>query len=233
MTASAVSNTLTARQLCCYRSHRPLFDPVAFELTSGTGLYVGGPNGSGKTTLLRCLVGLSDNYEGEVCWGGLDTRQSAQAFRSELLYLGHLPACNTQLTPLENLEWWSALHAQHMLADGREAALARCAAALGELGLAAYLDTPCYRLSAGQLRRVALARLALSRHALWVLDEPFTAIDSDGVLRLQQRMSEHLAAGNTLVVTSHQPLIIDALQQLNLQPLAHGAGARTPSEGPG
>ena len=220
MTAAADSNALTAKQLRCYRSHRPLFDALSFELEPGSGLYIGGPNGSGKTTLLRALVGLSDNYDGQVQWGGVDTRRCSWQFRNSLLYLGHLPACNTQLTPLENLEWWSALHAQQLFAHSREAGLQRCAAALRELGLSAYLDTPCYRLSAGQLRRVALARLTLSQHPLWVLDEPFTAIDSDGVLRLQQQMSAHLAAGNTLVVTSHQPLSIDGLQQLTLKPCA-------------
>ncbi len=226
VTATADPNVLTARQLCCYRSHRPLFDPVSFALAPGTGLYVGGPNGSGKTTLLRALVGLSGDYDGEFQWGGVDTRQCTQQFRAALLYLGHLPACNAQLTALENLEWWAALHAQHLFGDGREAALQQCASALRALELGNYLDTPCYRLSAGQLRRVALARLQLSRHSLWVLDEPFTAIDSAGVARLQQRMSDHLAAGNTLVVTSHQSLSIEALQELTLQPLPVGATAR-------
>ena len=99
MTATAESKVLTARQICCFRSHRPLFEVLDFQLQPGAGIYLGGPNGSGKTTLLRALVGLSDNYDGEFCWGGVNTRRCADQFHSELLYLGHLPASTGSQTP--------------------------------------------------------------------------------------------------------------------------------------
>jgi len=179
---------LQASQITCEREFRLLFKNLSFELMPGEVLRVLGPNGSGKTTLLRIICGLFSDFEGEVSW---DENES-------MLFLGHAPGVKSNLTVLENLSWLVAL------GDERSVSESLLLSALAEVGLKGYEDVFCGSLSAGQRKRVNLARLYVMQNRLWVLDEPFSAIDVAGVASLQQRMVEHVESGGMLVITSHQ-----------------------------
>jgi len=178
---------LAVRDLNLERGGRELFRDLSFDVLPGQLLQVDGPNGAGKTSLLRILAGLSRyGFSGRV------------ERHCPLLYLGHQSAVKALLTPRENLAWHVAGEAAY--SDQQiEHALAR-------VGLYGYEDVPSHALSAGQHRRVNLARLYLSHRALWLLDEPFTAIDKDGVAELEKLMVEHVQRGGAAVLTSHQPL---------------------------
>ncbi|MFZ2627915.1 MAG: cytochrome c biogenesis heme-transporting ATPase CcmA [Rugosibacter sp.] len=183
--------------LACSRGERRLFADVSFALEAGEWLHVQGENGAGKTSLLRLLVGLSPADAGEIYWRGVMASESD--FHRDLLYLGHHAAVKDDLTPLENLRLSAALDGVHL---GEEAALA----ALVRLGLRGREALPVRVLSAGQKRRVLLARLLTRPAALWVLDEAFNALDSGAVQLLGALVGEHLARGGLAVLTSHQPL---------------------------
>ena len=188
--------------------------PSRFDNTSGA-------NGSGKTTLLRALAGISGDYSGDIFWRGRALSENAWEYSADLLYLGHLPGIKKSLTPLENLRWYAAVAGDYSNSDLKDA--------LRKVGLYGYEDTPCYQLSAGQLRRVALARLHMSRATLWILDEPFTAIDKAGVGHLEERLASHAAGGGIVLLTSHQDLALPGLKQLDLVNF-QCAGERTAGE---
>lgn len=178
---------LAASSLSLVRGGRGLFADLSFEVRRGELWQVAGDNGAGKTSLLRILCGLSRyGYEGTV------ERLAPQ------LYLGHHSAVKSLLTPRENLAW----HASgEYSADN-----AAIEDALARVGLFGYEDVPSHTLSAGQHRRVNLARLYLSRAPLWLLDEPFTAIDRRGVAELEALLDTHVQSGGAVVMTSHQAL---------------------------
>ncbi|NND66282.1 MAG: cytochrome c biogenesis heme-transporting ATPase CcmA [Halioglobus sp.] len=181
---------LAASALTLSRGGRELFRDLSFAVSAGELVQIEGANGAGKTSLLRILAGLSRyGYEGTV------ERAEAQ------LYLGHKSAVKAHLTPRENL-------ALHVGGEGiyDDAAIE---GALAQVGLYGYEDLPSHTLSAGQHRRVNLARLYLSRSSLWLLDEPFTAIDRAGVAQLQSLFVAHAGRGGAVVLTSHQPLAVD------------------------
>jgi len=180
---------LDAVALRCERGGRLLFDDLSLSVAAGDSLQIGGVNGSGKTSLLRILAGLLPADAGEV-------RRLAAG---ELLWLGHAPGIAEALTAVENL---------HTLANlWRPTTVAACLAALAAVGLAEWADAPCLRLSAGQRRRVALARLHLPEPPrLWLLDEPFTALDAATCAQVEQRLRAHCVAGGALVLTSHREL---------------------------
>jgi len=189
---------LEANDLACLKGDRLLFRGLDLRVVPGEMLRVAGPNGVGKTSLLRILCGLALQEYGEVRWKGTDTRRDRESFHRELLYLGHAPALNDLLTPLENLRFTCR-------AGGDEVSEAACVEALDRIGLAAQIDLPARVLSQGQRRRVGLARLFLSSvRALWVLDEPFTALDVRAVADLAAVLSAHCAAGGTVILTTHQ-----------------------------
>lgn len=196
----------------CERGERLLLASFSLALAAGEGIRIEGPNGSGKTTLLRIIAGLSDRYQGLLSWRGTDVRQRGGAsMAAETLYIGHSPGVKSLLTPKENLAWWAAIHVhQPPSAEQLQQALAK-------VGLARFCDTPCQQLSAGQQRRVALARLYLSQHTLWILDEPFTAIDKQGVTELEQQIARHLKRGGMAIITTHQAMQISSLRQCTLQ----------------
>ncbi|MDX5379169.1 MAG: cytochrome c biogenesis heme-transporting ATPase CcmA [Halomonas sp.] len=194
-----MSLRLQARNLACERDDRWLFRGLDLDIRAGEIVRVEGPNGSGKTTLLKILSGQLADYEGELFWNEQPMRKSRDAFLANLLYLGHAPGVKAALTPLENLAWYQAL-AGH--APSEKARMS----ALEELGLVGFEDVPAAQLSAGQQRRVALARLSLTPRPLWVLDEPFTAIDRDGVAALERRLVEHARCGGCVLVTTHHEL---------------------------
>lgn len=188
---------LTAKGLCVYRGDRCLFSGLDLALAEGELLYVSGPNGSGKTTLLRLLCGLTVPEDGTILWDGKSIRQQGDDYRRELFYFGHLNGIKADLSALENLQMNAALAGQSV---SEEDALD----ALELLGLASYEDLPTKVLSQGQKRRVALARLWLTQAKLWVLDEPFTALDVAAVALLRDRMRAHLDGQGMIILTTHQ-----------------------------
>lgn len=194
--------------MSCERDERPLFSGLDLRCEAGEAIQILGPNGSGKTTLLRVLAGISAGYRGSIAWCGRPLAQVRWEYRQSLLYIGHLPGIKTALSPAENLAWYGALSGSAQ-SDG-------IARALAEVGLAGYEAVPCGQLSAGQLRRVALARLHLSRASLWVLDEPFTAIDKAGVADLEAQMHRHTQAGGLVLLSSHQELGLPGLRRVDL-----------------
>ena len=198
-------------KLECRRGDRRLFFGLDFALDTGTLLHVRGRNGSGKTTLLRALCGLFTPETGEIRWRGQPTRELGEEFQRELLYFGHLNGIKGDLTGIENLTISATL-------DGDRADQPAIWAALKQIGLAGFEDLPTRMLSQGQKKRVALARLILSRAPLWILDEPFTALDTGAVALLQRLIAEHIAAGGLAVLTTHQevPLTSGQIRRLDL-----------------
>lgn len=199
---------LEVSDVACVRGERTLFSGVSVSLDKGTLLRVAGANGSGKTSLLRIICGLALPAEGEVRWEGRDIRSQREEYGKDLVYIGHLNAVKDDLTALENLAIGAVLSGRAIDTD---AALA----ALSELGIAQCAALPARVLSQGQRRRVALARLIASRTApLWVLDEPFTALDAASMTYMETLISDQLARGGTVLLTTHQEVRITApLQQ--------------------
>lgn len=180
------------------RGERVLFEALSFELQPGQALWVRGANGSGKTSLLRLLCGLAWPAAGEVAWHGKPIRGQAEAFQAQLIYLGHAQGLKDELSAEENLGFAAAL-------SGRPCSGAQARAALALLGLDAQARLPLRALSQGQRKRAALARLALpGPPALWVLDEPFSALDTAAIEQLQALLDAHLARGGLAVYTTHQ-----------------------------
>ncbi|MES2606026.1 MAG: cytochrome c biogenesis heme-transporting ATPase CcmA [Pseudomonadota bacterium] len=207
---------LTVANLDCERDERVLFAGLSFTAAPGTLLQIQGANGSGKTTLLRILSGLNSDYTGDIAWQGVPTNKARADFQQALFYLAHTPAINRTLTPLQNLRWFCALHG---FADD-----AAIQTALIEHGLRGYSDIPCYQMSAGQQRRVSLARLSLTTAPLWVLDEPFTALDKQGVAELEARISKQAAKGGIVILTTHHQLQVQhPLTVVNLDALRREA----------
>ena len=207
------TSLVQVENLFCERDERVLFEDLSFTASAGEVIQVEGQNGSGKTTLLRILSGLSNNFEGDIFWKGQPVAEVRDDFFRELLYFGHHPGVKAVLTPEENLQWYAAMHpgVDGGLIDG----------ALDKVGLCGYEDSPCHTLSAGQNRRVSLARLYLSHAKLWVLDEPFTAIDKKGVAEKEQLMLDHANRGGCVIFTTHHELAIGGnIRRLNLDELA-------------
>lgn len=200
---------LEVKQLYCERDDRVLFDNLNFSLNAGEVLQIEGANGSGKTTLLRILSGLTGNYEGDIFWRGELRSHARESFNRSLLYFGHQPGVKAILTPLENLQWYAAMHPS---IDAE-----RIMPALEKVELRGYEDVPCHTLSAGQNRRVSLARLYLSDAPLWILDEPFTAIDKQGVSQKEQLIQHHADQGGAVILTTHHELSLgERLRRINL-----------------
>ncbi|WP_420935191.1 cytochrome c biogenesis heme-transporting ATPase CcmA [Alteromonas sp. A081] len=190
---------LKACELTCVKRDRVLFENVSLAVNAGELLYVRGPNGAGKTSLLRILTGLSTPESGTVLFNGQDIADSSLSYLSTLLYLGHKSGTNGSLSALDNLTFWLAQHQvkceESQLFD-----------ALMRIGLVGLEDVPVRFLSAGQQRRVALARLWLKPADVWILDEPFTALDVKGIALLEGQMKSHVERGGIVITTSHQPL---------------------------
>ncbi|MBI5278149.1 MAG: cytochrome c biogenesis heme-transporting ATPase CcmA [Burkholderiales bacterium] len=194
---------MEASRLACVRGERRLFDQVSFRLDSGGLLYLAGANGAGKTSMIRLLCGLAPPADGEIRWNGQPVDAVLPAFRSELCYLGHNNALQEALTVGENLRFLASLAGDTLAPGAVPKALAR-------LGLKNIESRFVRHLSQGQKRRVALSLLLLAKASLWVLDEPFVALDPAAVALLAQLMGEHLAQGGLAVYTSHQKVDIPA-----------------------
>jgi len=199
---------LQAVNLHCERDGRTLFRDLSFSILPGTLTRVEGPNGAGKTTLLRVLAGLNDNAEGRVLWCGNDRGARRESFLRNTLYIGHRPGIKPLLSPLENLRALTATRS-----PCSDAALRR---ALKGTGLDGFEHVPCHRLSAGQQRRVALARLLVADEPLWILDEIFTAIDAEGVDALERLLAQRVEEGGSIIVTTHHSLQMSGMRRITL-----------------
>lgn len=207
--SSASVPLLAVHQLSCERDERVLFSRLDFAIHAGEILQLEGPNGVGKTSLMRLLAGLLPHAEGEICWQGKPIAAQQEEFLQSMLFIGHLAGIKAELTPLENLAWFAAMEG---LDD--EALLEQ---ALCQVGLQGYEDHPCQRLSAGQKRRVALARLLFTQRRLWLLDEPFTALDKAGVIAMEALLVNHAQQGGAVILTSHHALeTLPGLRQVHL-----------------
>ncbi len=187
---------LQATALTAVRDRRVLFRDLAVQIAAGEAWRVEGANGAGKTTLLRILCGLDQDYEGHIEFPRANA--TAEPWRADVLFLGHLPGLKPTLTAEENLDWLCRLRERPPRLNARDA--------LMHVGLRGYEDVPVSTLSAGQRRRVALARLYIEQATLWVLDEPFTAIDRQGVGELETLLSAHVSTGGAVLVTTHHAL---------------------------
>ncbi len=192
---------LRVSHLSCSRGNKPLFADVSFELNAGQALHLEGDNGVGKTSLLRIVCGLSPADAGEVCWHNTSIQHSAAAFRSSLFYLGHGLSLKEELTALETLLAGAAV-------SGRTLSEPQALVALARMGLRGREHLPLRVMSQGQKRRTALARLLASQAPLWVLDEPFVALDVKAVDGLRGLLAEHVAKGGMVLFTSHQPVAL-------------------------
>lgn len=203
---------LEVRDLTAIRDDRELFESVSFSVSAGDLVQVEGRNGSGKTTMLRIITGLGDSEAGKILWKGIETRKDRDAFHQGLLFIGHQTGVKKELTAFENLSFYQQLNGSTGVTEDD------IWTALAKVGLAGKEDIPAGKLSAGQQRRVALARLWLSRHPLWILDEPLTAIDKQGIKVIEALFVEHTQNGGMVLFTTHQDMFteMDQLKTIRL-----------------
>lgn len=194
---------LEVRDLTAIRDDRELFESVSFSVSAGDLVQVEGRNGSGKTTMLRIITGLGDSEAGKILWKGVETRKDRDAFHQDLLFIGHQTGVKKELTAFENLSFYQKLNGSTGVTEDD------IWMALAKVGLAGKEDIPAGKLSAGQQRRVALARLWLSRHPLWILDEPLTAIDKQGIKVIEALFMEHTQNGGMVLFTTHQDMFTE------------------------
>jgi len=205
--SSPQSRSFVGKNLSCIRDNRILFENLNFHLERGQVLLLEGENGSGKTSLLRILCGFREPDTGEILW--CNTTPGQSDFYAEITYVGHLDGIKKELTVLENLKMSLAL--------GQPGGYSM-SQALDKVQLAGYDDTWVQSLSAGQKRRLSLARLLITQNSLWLLDEPFTSLDREGIKLIESLMQEHITDGGMIILTSHHDLNLHqtAVQKLNL-----------------
>jgi len=194
---------LRISELACVRGDKHLFSGLSFDLAVGGALFVHGPNGSGKTTLLRTICGLILPEEGEITWDNVNMRKLGDDYFSHLSYMGHLNGLKDELTGIENLMVSSRLAGVFVTESQVSDVLAR-------LGVENCQDLPTKFLSQGQKKRTALARFMLNKTKLWVLDEPFTALDIHAVDILLNVIEEHVNQGGMAILTTHQEVTLAA-----------------------
>jgi len=201
------NRSFEVRNLSCIRDDRILFEGLDFTLNNNQVLLLEGKNGSGKTSLLRIICGFREQDAGDILWCNTAIKDSD--FFAEMAYVGHLDGVKKELTVVENLKMSLALSVAGNYSIEQ---------ALDKVHLAGYDDSIVQSLSAGQKRRLSLARLLITRNSLWVLDEPFTSIDKEGIKLIESLMHEHICAGGMIILTSHHDLDLHEteVQKINL-----------------
>ena len=198
-----MSKSLRLESITCVRGHRTLFEELNLEINPGSILRISGDNGSGKSSLLRILCGLLTPHAGKVFWGSDPITEDRDQFHGELIYLGHIPALKADFSAIENLMSLALLGGQSISNEEAMNALREAA-----------LDRQAHRfirtLSQGQKQRIALSRLLLPQpKSIWILDEPFNALDRDANRALQNLLINHVNRGGIVALSSHQDLQID------------------------
>ena len=197
---------LSVNKLSCQRGYNLLFENLSFELNSGEVLRISGQNGSGKTSLLKIIAGLNTPELGSI---EFDQNQSnSETYQIETLYLGHYAALSSELSCIENLEYLTNLNTEILSPNFHDA--------LKAVRLKNYEHEPAGNLSAGQKRRIALSLLFISQSKLWLLDEPFTALDSDGIKIIENQIEKHCENGGLCILTTHQDCNIKSLKEISL-----------------
>lgn len=210
------------RELVCVRGERTVFAGLDFALDAGEALVLTGPNGSGKSSLLRLMAGLLRPARGALTWDGAPISADREAHCARLHYVGHLDAIKPALSVRENLRFWAGL------ANGPGAG--DPGPALAGFGLEPLADIPARMLSAGQRRRLALARLLAAPAPLWLLDEPTVALDAESVGRLEAAVATHRADGGIVVLATHAGIALEPAQELHIARHAPGAGEPAEAE---
>ncbi len=195
---ATTTNGLSTVNLECIRGDRILFSGLNITIPPGKILQIEGRNGCGKTSLLRLLCGVMMPNEGNILWNGTDILEDRSEYYADAAYLGHHNGIKGELTALENLHFAQALSASKSDEDLFKI--------LARLSLRGYEDIPCRHLSAGQNRRVALARLLATEAKVWILDEPFTALDRKGIQLVEEIFESHVSTGGIIILTTHHPL---------------------------
>ena len=197
---------LSVNNLSCQRGYNLLFENLSFELNSGEVLRISGQNGSGKTSLLKIIAGLNTSELGSIVFD--QNKSNSETYQIETLYLGHYAALSSELSCIENLEYLTNLNTEILSPNFH--------GALKEVGLENYEHELAGNLSAGQKRRVALSLLFISQSRVWLLDEPFTALDSDGIKIIENQIEKHCANGGLCILTTHQDCNIKSLKEISL-----------------
>jgi len=189
---------LSIQSLAVFRSDLPLFEPVSLSLSAGNAIQISGTNGSGKTSLLRCVCGISHRHQGAILWNNENIESGHTGFYDQLLYVGHSLGLKPKLTVEQNLKFYRSLRFPKNDSIISEA--------LTQLNIAIYHDEQVGNLSAGQKRRVSLARLITEPVSVWILDEPMVALDLAGQSWLENSCNQHIAKGGIILLTSHQKI---------------------------
>ena len=201
----------TGQGLACRRGEKLIFRGLDFTLPPGGALVLIGPNGSGKSSLLRLMAGLTPREAGALAWNGTDIREDPGAHRVRLHFIGHSDALKPVLSAGESLAFWAKMRGQVFGNIG-----AAIEPALARFGLGNAASLPCRYLSAGQRRRLALARLIAAPAELWLLDEPLTSLDSEAAVQLLAVIAEHRAQGGRIVLSTHAPIDLTDATRLSL-----------------
>ncbi len=197
---------LIVNNLSCQRGYKILFENLSFELNSGEVLKVSGPNGSGKTSLMKILAGLSSFETGSIDYD--DTKINSERYNLDFLYLGHLSALSPELSCLENLKYTMRLGNDSLDLDFSDA--------LKKVGLKKFENELVGKLSAGQKKRIALSLLFITQSKVWLLDEPFSALDSKAIKIIETRVEDHCNSGGICILTTHQECNIKNLKEISL-----------------
>ena len=197
---------LIVNNLSCQRSYKLLFENLSFELNSGEVLKVSGPNGSGKTSLMKILAGLSSFETGSIDYD--DTKINSERYNLDFLYLGHLAALSPELSCLENLKYTMRLGNDNLDLDFSDA--------LEKVGLKKFENELVGKLSAGQKKRIALSLLFITQSKVWLLDEPFSALDSKAIKIIETRVEDHCNSGGICILTTHQECNIKNMKEISL-----------------
>jgi len=197
---------LKINNLSCQRGYNLLFENLSFELNSGEVLKISGPNGSGKTSLMKILAGLNSFETGSIEYDNI--KINSEKYNLDFLYLGHLAALSPELSCLENLKYTAHLGNNNLNLDFSDA--------LTKVGLEKFENELVGKLSAGQKKRIALSLLFITQSKVWLLDEPFSALDSQAIKIIESRIEEHCNSGGLCILTTHQDCNIENIKEISL-----------------